>query len=133
MRIERRVTSTEDLRLGQSITSDRNTDVNVSISRSYTQGQKVNVLGKETTVRTSVNLGLTGVYSRRSGETIQAGQVLPQNQVETDRVSINGTGSYGFSDNVTGNVELGFGQTRNLLLDEVTRTLRVEFRAQFTF
>jgi hypothetical protein len=135
-RVERRVTERQTRVLGQSINTDRNTDVNLSLSRAYTRGQKVNFLGKETTVKSSVSLRMTGVYSRRSGETVQivnGERRPPQYPVEEDRLSVSGGGSYGFSDNVTGNVDLGFGQTRDLQRDIIRRNVRVEVRAQFTF
>jgi hypothetical protein len=133
MRVERRVTQNENRLLGNSVTTDRNTTVNFSVNRSYSKGQKVNILGKETTVRSNVNLGLTTAYERRSGETEQVGFTQAQNQVENDRLSVNAQGGYSFSTNVTGNLEFGFGQNRDLIRDIVTRTLRVELRAQFTF
>jgi len=132
-KIERRITQRENFQLGHSIATERNTDVNLSLSRSYSKGQKVKVFLKETTVRTSVNLGLTGVYSRRSGETKVSGQAKPQFPVEEDRVSLNGTGSYSFSNNVTGSVALGFGQNRDIVRAAVSRNVRVELRAAFTF
>jgi len=53
--------------------------------------------------------------------------------VKEDRLSANATGSYGFSNNVTGNVTLGFGQNRDLLQKTVRRNVRVEARGSFTF
>jgi len=50
-----------------------------------------------------------------------------------DRLSVNATGQYGFSNNVTGNLEVGFLQDRNLVLGLTTRSVRVEARAQFQF
>jgi hypothetical protein len=131
-RLERRVTQSENRLLGQSLTTERNTDVNLSVSRSYSQGQKVNFLGKETTVRTNISMGATAVYSRSSGDTRQAGGP-PQNPTDNDRIQINAQGSYGFSTNVTGNLELGFLQDRNLQTAIVRRQLRIEMRAQLTF
>src|SRR6185503_6116359 len=119
-RIERRVTERESRPLETSVSSvvtDRNTDVNASLSRSYTQGQKVVFLGKETTIKSSITWRLSGAYSLRSGETIQTRNgdtQAPQFEVKEDRLSLNAGGSYGFSDNVTGNVDLGFGQNRDL-------------------
>ena len=133
MSVERRNTRTEALQFGSSITNDRNTDVNLSVNRSYSQGQKVNFLGRESTVRSSVNLGLTAVYSRQSGETIQTQDQRTRLPVKNDRLSLNGTGSYGFSSNVTGNLVLGFGQDRDLVRDIIHRNVRVELRASFTF
>jgi hypothetical protein len=133
LRIERRTTETQFRQLGNSITTESNTDVNLSLNRTYSKGQKVQFLGKETTVRTSVTMGLTAAYSRRDGETRQEGVDRPQFPVSEDRLSVNARGSYAFSSNVTGNLELGFGQTRDLQLDFVRRNVRVELRAQFTF
>ena len=93
----------------------------------------VNFLGRESTVRSSVNLGLTAVYSRQSGETIQTQDQRTLLPVKNDRLSLNGTGSYGFSSNVTGNLVLGFGQDRDLVRDIIHRNVRVELRASFTF
>ena len=113
--------------------TDRNTDINLSLNRSYSRGQKVKFLGKESTIKSSVQLGLTGVYSRVSGETIKAGTSESQLRVNQDRLSLNGTGSYSFSNNVTGSVGLGFGQNRDIVRDAVSRNVRVELRAAFTF
>jgi hypothetical protein len=132
-KLERRVSQREDLQLGSSTTTDRNTDVNFSLNRTYTSGQKVNFLGKESTVRSTVNLGLSAVYSRRSGETRREGEKRPLLPRLEDRLSVNTTGSYGFSNNMTGNLALGFGQTRNLQRGTTQRNVRVELRASFTF
>ncbi len=133
LRIERRVSKRESFQLGHSTTTDRNTDVNLNLSRAYSKGQKVNLLGKETTVRSNVNLSLAMVYSKHSGETVQSGLATPQLPVNQDRLSVTGTGSYSFSTNVTGNVSLGFGQNRDIERDIVSRNIRVELRASFTF
>jgi hypothetical protein len=133
LRIERRVSKRESYQLGHSTTTDRNTDINLNLSRAYSKGQKVNLLGKETTVRSNVNLSLAMVYSKRSGETVQAGIATPQLPVNQDRLSLTGTGSYSFSSNVTGNLSLGFGQNRDLERDIVSRNIRIELRASFTF
>jgi hypothetical protein len=133
LKIERRVTQRENLQNGRSITTDRNTDVNLNLNRTYSKGQKVSVLGRETTVRQTVTLGLTAVFSRRSGETVQQGLLLPQLPIEEDRLSVNANGSYGFSQNVNGGVTLGFGQTRDLQRDIIRRNVRVEMRASLTF
>ena len=53
--------------------------------------------------------------------------------MDQDRLSVNGTGSYSFSSNVTGSVSLGFGQNRDLVREAVSRNVRVELRAAFTF
>ena len=53
--------------------------------------------------------------------------------MKNDRLSLNGTGSYGFSNNVTGNLVLGFGQDRDLVRKIIHRNVRVELRASFTF
>ena len=129
--MDHRGTERETRLLGKSISTDKNTDVSLNISRSYTQGQKVSFLGRETTVRSSVSLRMSGAYSRRNGETVQVvnGVRRPaQFPVEEDRLSVNAGGSYGFSDNVTGNVDLGFGQNRDLQRDIVRRNVRVEVR-----
>jgi ABC-type transport system involved in cytochrome bd biosynthesis fused ATPase/permease subunit len=132
-RIERRITQTENRLIGHSLITDRNTNLNFSINRSYSKGQKVSILGKESTVRSNINLGLSGAYEKQSGETKQAGVEGIQNQVSRDRISVNAQGGYSFSNNLTGNLEFGFGQNRNLVIGQVTRSLRVELRAQFTF
>jgi len=97
----------------------------------------VSFLGKEKTVRSSVNLGLTANYSRNSGEIRNfdsAGRPLGlQSPFLDDRLAVNGTGSYGFSTNVTGNLLLGFGQDRDLQRDIIHRNVLVELRASFTF
>lgn len=131
--VNRRVTKNIRRQLGESITTDRNADVSLGINRSYSQGQKVNILGRESTVRSTVNLGFTTKYERQSGETVQQGRALAQLPTLKDRLSVNATGQYGFSNNVTGNVSLGFGQDRDALRKTVNRNVRVELRAQFTF
>lgn len=119
--------------VGKSTQRDKNTDVNFTLSRSYSQGQKVNLFGKTSTVRSSVNLSLATVYSRRQGETTIAGSSQLLNQVDETRLSVTGKGSYGFSTNVTGNAVLGYSGTSNHVLDIQRRSIRVELSAQFTF
>jgi hypothetical protein len=131
--IERRVTQTENRLLGNSISTERFTNVNFSINRSYSKGQKVSILGKETTVKSTVNLGLSAAYELQDAETIDSRFAVAQNPIKHDRISINGNGGYWFSNNVTGNLDLGFGQQHDLVRDIVNRDLRVELRAQFTF
>ena len=137
VQIERTITQILNQTLGSSLTTTRVTNVRVSLSRSYTQGQKVNFLGKETVVKSTVSLGMTGTYGRNSSDVkilnpngSVAGVTLPS---DTDRLAVNGTGSYGFSNNVTGNVTLGYGQDRNLVSKITTRNVIVELRASFTF
>ncbi len=133
LRVERRVSQRENFQLNSSITTDRNTDVNLNLSRSYSKGQKVNLLGKETTVRSNVNLSLALAYSKQSGDTRQLSTNQVQLPVNRDRLSINGSGSYSFSNNVTGNLGIGFGQNRDIERDIVSRNIRLELRAAFTF
>lgn len=130
--INMRSTYREVTQLGKSTQRDRNTDVNFTLSRSYTQGQKVSMLGKTSTVRSSVNLSLATVFSRRQGETVIYG-VGAQNQVDETRLSVTGKGSYGFSSNITGSAVLGYSGSNNHLQQIVRRSIRVELSAQFTF
>ena len=137
LQLERRVTKEENHTLGNSLKTTRNTNFRFTLSRSYTQGQRVTILGKESTVRSTVSLALTANYSRNSGE-IQTfdnfGKPIGvQSPFLDDRLAVNGTGSYGFSSNVTGNVTLGFGQDRDLQRDIIRRNVLVELRASFTF
>ncbi len=132
-RIQNRSTETQYRQVGNSVTTEANTDIDLNLSRSYSRGQKVTVLGKESTVRTQITLGMTGAYSRRKSETRQAGLDRPFNPVSEDRLNVNARGSYGFSTNVTGNAEVGFSQHRDLQTDIVRRSVRLELRAQFTF
>ncbi len=135
--IERRNTQRENFQLGHSITNDRQTTVNFSLNRSYTQGQKLSLLGKTSTVRSSINMGVSATYDKRSGETTifgsadQTGGV--RNPTSNDRLSVQGNGSYGFSNNVTGTATLGFSQDRDLQRAIVRRSIRVEMRGSFTF
>jgi len=133
MRIERRVSVRENFQLTTSTTTDRHTDVNLNLSRAYSKGQKVTFLGKQSTVKSNVNLQLALAYSKDSGETRQLGQAQPQLPTNRDRLSINGSGSYSFSNNVTGNLGLGFGQDRDIVRDITNRDIRLELRASFTF
>jgi hypothetical protein len=132
LKIERRVTQRDDRLFVNTTATDRNTDVNVSLARRYSQGQKVKILGKESTIKTNVSLQVSGSYSKRSGETEQVGRSATSVS-KTDRLSVNASGSYGFSNNVTGNLDIGFLQDRNLVLGLTNRSVRVEARAQFQF
>jgi hypothetical protein len=76
---------------------------------------------------------MSTAYERLSGGTFSPGYVGGASLKDGDRLSVNATGGYSFSTNVTGNLELGFGQQRDLLLKTVNRNVRVELRAQFTF
>jgi hypothetical protein len=133
LRVQHRATEALYRQVGSSVTTDANTDIDMSLTRSYTKGQKVAFLGKESTVKTNISLGLTAAYSRRKSETRQAGNDRPYNPVSEDRFNVNARGSYGFSTNVTGNAELGFSQNRDLQRDIIRRSIRIELRAQFTF
>lgn len=133
LRIERRSTQTENFLLGHSVTTQQTTTFNFSINRSYSKGQKVNVLGKTSTVNSNINVGLTGIYETQTGETRQDGFALPQNPVNQSRLTISTNGSYGFSTNVTGNLMLSFNQNRDRERAIVSRSVHVEVRAQFTF
>jgi motility/secretion related protein SprA len=132
-RVQHRATEAVYRQAGSSVTTDVNTDIDLNLSRAYTKGQKVTFLGKQSTVKTNINLGLTAAYSRRKSETRQEGYDRPINPVAEDRLNVNARGSYGFSSNVTGNAELGFSQNRDLQKDIITRSIRIELRAQFTF
>jgi ABC-type transport system involved in cytochrome bd biosynthesis fused ATPase/permease subunit len=133
LRVTRMVSKRENFDLRKSTITDRNTDVNLNLSRSYSKGQKVTLLGRQSSVRSNVNLSLAMVYSQRSGETLQQGESKAQARKNSDRLSLSGNGSYSFSNNVTGNLTLGFGQDRDKELQTVSRNIRVEMRAQFTF
>jgi len=111
---------------------DQNTDFNFTLSRSYTQGQKVTFLGKTSTIRSSINLQLATVYShRKAGTELASGET--QSPVDDTRLSVNTSGSYGFSNNVTGNMTLGFSENRDNTKQVIRRSVRIEVRAQFTF
>ena len=139
VRTERRLTETENLLVGHSVTTDRVTTTTFSFSRSYSQGQKVKFLGKEKTVSRTVSMGLNGTYEGHSGETVSYADSTREHPIGTrfpireDRLSLNGTGSYSFSTNVTGNVSLGYGQNNDREKKFKRKNLRVELRAQFTF
>ncbi len=135
--IERRNTQTESFQVGHSITNERFTNVNLSLNKSYSRGQQVSVLGKTSTVKSSVALGFTGSYEKRSGETVikaspQAGGGV-RNPNDNDRLSLNLNGQYGFSNNITGNLVLGFSQDRDLQREIIRRQIRIEARGSFTF
>ena len=129
--IDHRDTKRENTSLGRSEDEHHITTVNLNISRSYSRGQKVNVLGKTSTVNSSVTLGVASVFEKETGGLTVGTDVL--NPVNSYRLSVSGNGSYGFSTNVTGNLSLGYGQNGNLILKTVNRNVRVEARAQFTF
>jgi len=123
----------ENLLLGRSVSLDYHTDFNLNLTRTYSQGQKVTFLGKTSTVRSTITLGLATSYSRHTGKTLRDGDPNPEYPIGEDRLDMNGNGSYAFSSNVTGHATLGFGQTRDLLRDIIHRNIRVEVRGQFTF
>jgi hypothetical protein len=136
---ERRVTETENLLVGHSVTTNRVTTTYFSINRSYSKGQKVKVLGKEKTVNSTVSVGLNGQYEAHTGETESYADAT-RNQVTStrfptseSRLSLNGTGSYSFSTNVTGNLSLGYGENNDRQRKFKRQNVRVELRAQFTF
>lgn len=132
LRLERRSTVREVFQTGNSKATDQTTDVSFSLTRSYSQGQKVNFLGKTTTVKTNVSLALTTVYSRQKGGVKVGTEETLANPVDRTKLSVNGTGSYGFSTNVTGDLALGFShfrETNNIY----RRSMRVELRGQFRF
>ncbi len=132
LRFERRSSTREVFLPSLSRANDQTTNVNFSMSRSYSQGQKVNLLGKTTTVKTNVNLQLTTVYERQKGGIRVGNSTELNNPVDRTRMSINGTGSYGFSSNVTGDLALGFSHFRETN-GIIRRSLRVELRGQFRF
>ena len=132
LRFERRSSVRESFQLGSSVAKDQTTNVNFSLMRSYSQGQKVNLLGKTSTVKTSVNLQLTTVYERQKGGIKIGNDENLANPVDRTRLSVNGTGSYGFSTNVTGDLSLGFSHFRETN-GIVRRSIRVELRGQFRF
>ncbi len=121
--------------VGRSRTTDNNSDVNLSVNRNYSQGQKVSFLGRTSTIRSNISLGLTANYSHRTGETLNLAVPGAQAQSRTDerRISMNGTGSYDFSQNVRGTASLGYNQTADKTQKSVRHSVRVEARAQFSF
>jgi hypothetical protein len=131
-RFERRSSERQSFQQGDSKTTDRTTDINFSLTRSYSQGQKVNVLGKTTTVKTNINLSLTTAYSRQQGGVRIANQKKLANPTDRTRLSVNGTGSYAFSSTATGNLALGFSHFRETN-GIVRRSIRIELRGQFRF
>jgi hypothetical protein len=136
LKVDRRSTLRQNFQLVQTEQEDLNTTVNFSLNRSYTQGQKVNLLGRTSSVRTSISLGLSGAYEKSTGQTVRIvrGRRLPPlYPKDEDRISVRGNGSYGFSTNVSGNAALGFLQTHNIQRDIMRRSITVELRAQFTF
>ena len=56
-----------------------------------------------------------------------------RNPDDNDRLSLNLNGQYGFSNNITGNLVLGFSQDRDLQREIIRRQLRIEARGSFTF
>ena len=132
LRFERRSSVRESFQLGSSRAKDQTTNVNFSLSRSYSAGQKVSLLGKTTTVKTSVNLQLTTVYERQKGGTKIGTDDNLANPIDRTRMSVNGTGSYGFSSNVTGDLTLGFSHFRETN-GIVRRSIHIDLRGQFRF
>ena len=132
LRFERRSSVRESFQLGSSKATDQTTNINFSLSRAYSAGQKVSFLGKTTSVRTNVNLQLTTAYERQKGGVRIGNDKNLANPVDRTRLSINGTGSYGFSSNVTGDLALGFSHFRETN-GIIRRSVRVELRGQFRF
>jgi hypothetical protein len=132
LRFERRSSVRESFQLGSSRATDQTTNINFSLSRAYSQGQKVSFLGKTKTVKTNVNLQLTTVYERQKGGVQIGNDKNLANPVDRTRLSMNGTGSYGFSSNVTGDLALGFSHNRETN-GIIRRSIRVELRGQFRF
>jgi hypothetical protein len=133
--VEHRSTEREVLQLGRSVQYEANTDLNMNLNRSYSAGQKITFLGRESTVRSSVNIGVATVYSRQTGriEQLLDGRMQPSNQSSRDRLSVNANGSYGFSSNVSGNAVLGFSQDQDKIRKLINRSVRVELSARFSF
>lgn len=128
-----RNTLREMSQFGTSTTTDNNTDLNFTLSKNYTAGQKIKVLGKTKTVRSSGSLQLATVYSHHTGHTEVAGSRATTRPIDDTRMSVTGTGNYGFSNSVTGSAVLGFSQQHDNTLDNLRRSVRVELRAQFSF
>jgi hypothetical protein len=76
-----------------------------------------------------VTIGINSTYERQSGRILQNN--IERNPVRRDRLSLNATGTYGFSSNVSGNAILGFSQDRNQLQGLVNRSVRIELSARF--
>ncbi len=132
LRFERRSSVRDAFQVGSSRQIDQTTNVNFSLSRSYTQGQKVSLLGRSSTVKTSVNLQLTTVYERQKGGIQIGDDPTLANPIDRTRLSINGTGSYGFSSNVTGDLSLGFSHFHETT-GIIRRSVQVQLRGQFRF
>jgi len=133
LKIDKRSSRRDERFPGNSRQTDDNTDVSFTLGRNYSQGQKVTFLGKTSTVRSNINLQLaTSLSKRRAGTLLlnTGGELSP---IDETRLSVNGTGSYGFSTNVTGNLALGFSESRDHKKDIIRRSVRIELRAQFTF
>ena len=132
LRFEKRSSVRESFQLGSSVATDQTTNLNFSLSRSYSQGQKVKVLGKTSTVKTNVSLQLTTAYERQKGGVKIGNESNLANPIDRTRLSVNGTGSYGFSTNVTGDLALGFSHFRETN-GIIRRSIRLELRGQFRF
>ncbi len=133
MGVNVRNTTRDISQFGTSTTTDNNMDLNFTVSRNYTAGQKIRFLGKTKTVRSSGSLQLATVYSHHTGKTIVANSRASTRPVDDTRLSVTGTGNYGFSNNVNGSAVLGFTQSHDNTINNIHRSVRVELRAQFTF
>ncbi len=127
---EHRHSDRELFQLGSSLQQDINTDVDLSLNRSYSAGQKITFLGHESTVHSSITLGITGRYERQTGRILDNG--VARNPVNHDRLSVDANGSYGFSTNVNGQASLGFSQDRDKLRAIVNRSIRIQLSTRFT-
>ncbi len=132
LRFERRSSVRESFLLGTSTATDRTTNVNFSLSRSYSQGQKMKVLGKTTTVNRNVSMQLTTTYERQKGGIKVPNETNLANPVDRTRLSVNTTGSMGFSTNVTADLALGFSHFRETN-GIIRRSIRMELRGQYRF
>ena len=96
--IEHRNTRRQALQLGESTTRDNNTDIDFRVSRSFSQGQKISFLGRESTVRSSVSMAFNTVFTRQTGgidQVLTDGKTETRNPVQRDRLQFNANGTYG--------------------------------------
>ena len=131
---EHRHSDHELLQLGSSVQLDNNSKGEVYIAEPIpgTPAMKAGIKTNDVILAVdgkSIKIGINSQYERQTGGVVQNG--IERNPVRRDRLSVNATGSYGFSSNVSGNATLGFSQDRDQLRAIVHRSVRIELSARF--
>jgi hypothetical protein len=135
--IDRTSSAREDFSTRRARRNEGSSTVRASISKTYLPGQKVPIFGGKG-LKSSLTLQADGAFNKRTGSTEAFNGA--SSKTNNDRIDINSSGTYAFSNYVNGTIGLGFTQGRDLQLrDPVTnkprktRSLRLEAAATFRF